>query len=349
MKKKMILLIATVFFGLWYKYQHAYFDEFPKGEYKRVSYYVVNVLRYFIPHSVFESQVKEKRALKSKYDASYIMDRVNYYCKVNDCFDIKNLKFNINNFHMRDNKKWLIFGVYYWDTFEFLRYFKDNMQFGYVPGDNILIPNVPSLLKSRPIDGDNKNAVVLKMEKLRHFQFVEDEKKFEDKKNMLVWRGGVYQTHRQRFMEVAMKINICDVGQTNKSEEHPDWQKKGMSIREQLEYKFLFCIEGNDVATSLKWMMSSNSLVFMQKPKYETWFMEGRLVPNHHFVLIKDDCSDLEEKIKYYSEHTDEGLKIIKNAHEYVEQFKDQEREDLISLFVLEKYFKLSGQLKNNE
>ena len=84
----------------------------------------------------------------------------------------------------------------------------------------------------------------------------------------------------------------------------------------------------------------------MVKPKYETWFMEGTLIPNHHYVLLKDDYSDLEEKIDYYSKHTEEAKAIIDNAHKYIKQFKNQKREDVISLKVLEKYFKCSSQLE---
>ena len=73
---------------------------------------------------------------------------------------------------------------------------------------------------------------------------------------------------------------------------------------EQLQNKFILCIEGNDVASNLKWAMSSNSLVFMtKKPKFETWFMEGTLIPGHHYVEIKDDYSDMIEKMDYYLSH----------------------------------------------
>ena len=41
--------------------------------------------------------------------------------------------------------------------------------------------------------------------------------------------------------------------------------------------------------------MSSNSVAVMPKPKYESWFMEGKLIPDYHYVLIKDDYSDFEE------------------------------------------------------
>jgi hypothetical protein len=90
--------------------------------------------------------------------------------------------------------------------------------------------------------------------------------------------------------------------------------------------------------------MSSNCLAVMPLPKYETWFMEGTLIPNYHYVLIKDDYSDLEERMNYYIEHTDEALNIIQNAHNYVDQFRNKKREDLISLLVLKKYFEKTGQ-----
>jgi hypothetical protein len=75
--------------------------------------------------------------------------------------------------------------------------------------------------------------------------------------------------------------------------------------------------------------------------------MEGLLIPNYHYVLLKDDYSDLEEKVRYYSENIEEANSIIKNAQEYLSQFKDDKREDLISLLVVEKYFKF--QEKNQE
>jgi hypothetical protein len=90
--------------------------------------------------------------------------------------------------------------------------------------------------------------------------------------------------------------------------------------------------------------MSSNSIAVMPKPKYETWFMEGTLIPDYHYIFIKDDYSNLEEKITFYINNEDECEKIIKNAHEFVSQFKDKKKEDLISLLVLEKYFKKTHQ-----
>ena len=43
----------------------------------------------------------------------------------------------------------------------------------------------------------------------------------------------------------------------------------------------------------------------------------------------------------YYTAHPAEAQAIINHAHKYVEQFKDKQREDIISLMVLDKYFSL--------
>ena len=103
-------------------------------------------------------------------------------------------------------------------------------------------------------------------------------------------------------------------------------------------------LEGNDVASNLKWVMSSNSVAVMPRPVYETWFMEGRLIPNFHYIEIKPDYSDLIERIEYYNNHIDEVKAIIKNANEYVRQFRNKKQEDLISLLVMKKYFEETGQ-----
>ncbi len=94
--------------------------------------------------------------------------------------------------------------------------------------------------------------------------------------------------------------------------------------------------------------MSSNSIAAMPKPKFETWFMEGTLIPDYHYISLKEDYSDLEEKLTYYIKNTNEALKIVENANEYVKQFKDKKRKDLISLLVLEKYFYKTGQINVN-
>ena len=117
------------------------------------------------------------------------------------------------------------------------------------------------------------------------------------------------------------------------------------TIREHLDYKFIIALEGNDVASNLKWVMSSNSLAVMTRPTCETWFMEGTLKPDYHYVEVKEDFSDFEEKLRYYMAHPEKAEEIIRHAHEYVQQFRNKEREELLQLMVMQRYFETSGQL----
>ena len=103
-------------------------------------------------------------------------------------------------------------------------------------------------------------------------------------------------------------------------------------------------LEGNDVASNLKWVMSSNSIAVTPRLTCETWFMEGTLIPNYHYIEVKDDFSDLEERLNYYIAHPDEAESIIRHAQEFIAQFKDQKREKLISLLVLKKYFDITNR-----
>ena len=167
---------------------------------------------------------------------------------------------------------------------------------------------------------------------------------------MLIGRNAVIQEHRIRFMNMYFGHPLCDLGQINKDWGGDlKWLKPKISIAEHLKYKFILSLEGNDVATNLKWIMSSNSVAVMTRPKYETWFMEGRLIPDFHYILIKDDFSDLEEKLNYYIQNTGEAKAIIHNANTYIKQFFNKEQEDMISMLVLQKYFYYTRQIDNQD
>jgi RNase adaptor protein for sRNA GlmZ degradation len=157
---------------------------------------------------------------------------------------------------------------------------------------------------------------------------------------MAIFRGKVAgKEGREQFMERYFRhpmFDLVDIGKRARAE----WKTEKKTIKEHLDYKFIMAIEGNDVASNLKWVMSSNSVAVMPRPTYETWFMEGRLIPNYHYIEVKPDFSDVEERLNYYIQHPEEAEEIIRNAHAYVDQFRDEEREKLISLHVLDKYFK---------
>ena len=236
--------------------------------------------------------------------------------------------------------------AYFFDTYEFTRWFSDRLLWNTVPGDVTTVPDVPSIVKSRPICGDNANSVLLNLDKVRHFIFLRDDIPFRKKSDKAIFRLAITRRpHRERFMRMYFGSECCDAGiSTPRPEYPPEWTKPHISMYDHLNYKFILAIEGYDVATNLKWIMSSNSLAVMPRPTYETWFMAGTLIPGYHYVEIRPDYSDLEERMRYYIEHPDEAEAIIAHAHEYVAQFRDRRREKIISLLVLQNYFRRTGQ-----
>ena len=310
-----------------------------KHQNNKIWYYFLNNLRRLFPSFIFRNRLKKKLECLKEFDVDYIQKRVDYYNGLPDGTTLPSTAPELSQLTLGKKLK-----VYYFDSYEYTRFFNPQLKAEFLFGDIIHIPEVPSFVKSRPIKGDNSNSIVLKLDKIRHFRLINDTKQFINKKNMLVSRGQVYQPHRKRFLEMYFQHPMCNIGQINVADDRR-YLVGRMTVDEHLDYKFILCLEGNDVASNLKWVMSSNSLAVMPAPTYETWFMEGALIPNYHYVLIKDDYSDLEERLIYYSEHTDEALKIIENAHQFVHQFRNKKQEDLISLLVIKKYFDKTGQL----
>ena len=270
------------------------------------------------------------------------MSRVNYYCIIET---ESSEKYNNEQWlHASiENGKQPMTGqkVFYYDSMKYARWFSDTYRWILLPGDIYRDEPLPCVAKSRLLQTKNTNITLLNMDYVRHFIFIKDRIPFSLKKDKVIFRGGISRRNSQRlyFVKNFFYHPLFDIKVRDKI--YPEWWGEKISIQAHLNCKFIMALEGNDVASNLKWVMSSNSIAVMPKPTCETWFMEGTLIPNYHYIEVKDDFSDLEERIRYYIEHTDEAEAIVKHAHEYVEVLKNKEREDTIALLTLDKYFRL--------
>ena len=310
-----------------------------KNGYNHVTYYIGAFFMRMTPR--FIVSIKEKMLMRAyeTMDKKYIEDRVNYYNRLQGVTELPTDSRQLKD-HTYANRKGA--SVYFFDSYEFTRFFPKHLHWIEEPGDVNWLFDKPSITKTRPLTPEDKrfnNSVIFKVEKARHFFFIKDPVPFEQKKKEVIFRGDVYgKPKRIDFLKRFINQPGFDVGDTSYKVD-PSLEKKKMSKREHLDYAYIMVLEGNDVATSLKWVMSSNSIAVMHKPTCESWFMEGRLIPNYHYIEIKPDFSDIAERLAYYNEHEDEAKAIIKHAHEWVEQFLDKKREDVISYLVMKKYF----------
>lgn len=317
-------------------------NQLKKNLYK-FNYYFNGALRGLMPHSYWCNKLEQILKQFEQMDAAEQQDvlrRVNYYNKLTSPFSFpEKMDFHHQRYAGKKSK------AYAMDFRWLVSFFPKDVNYSYLFGDIVAVPDFPTFLKSRPICAgqENENSVLLKLNKIRHYYVVNDQLSFEEKIPKLVWRGKSNQTERVEFLKRFYDSPVCDVGDTHIKSKRCKYERPFLSIPGQLQYRYVLSIEGNDVATNLKWIMASNSVCFMRKPRFETWFMEGALIPDFHYVLLKDDHSDLEEKIHFYNENPEKAQQIAINANDYMKKFFDEGTELLISLLVMDKYFKLSG------
>jgi len=303
----------------------------------RINFYAHGAARNLTPYALYKPRLHRLYArLDAEGVADAIVDRVNYYNKLAPGAPLRSAvpAGTIERRH----------SYYYYDLKRYLNYFSPGLLIHYRFGDvNDYLPE-PGVVKSRPIAGDNANSVLMKLDSFRHFQLWDDRQDFRDKIKAAVWRGNTHHELRRVLLRRYGADRRHDIGHVSAAFDGIA-PKPWLTAREQMRYRYVISIEGYDVATNLKWILNSQSLCLMPRPRIETWCMEGRLKAGEHYVELRDDFADLDDKIAHYERHEDEARAIIANANRFMQPFKDRASEDLVSILVLQKYFERTGQV----
>jgi hypothetical protein len=216
-----------------------------------------------------------------------------------------------------------------------------------LPGDQCESQGLYALSKSRSVH-DKKATLLRSLEFYRHwlpYYLPTFDPPFSWKINKLIWRGTTTgRKHRSasRFQCVTrwyQQHPKIDVGFSFISQHKNEYQSYvNKNHYPLLFYKYILSIEGNDKDSGLNWKLNSNSVVFMAKPTCVSWLMEDQLIPNHHYVLVKDDFSDLYDRYKWCEDHPSECRRIIKNANCFMRMFRNIQNEQHIERQVLNRY-----------
>ena len=167
------------------------------------------------------------------------------------------------------------------------------------------------LYLSKNRSSGNKDSVLLKsLNFKRHWEYYykkQSDIDFNDKINKIWWRGTTTGTEDRipnrfdlvkKWFDVNNNIDVGFSSIVQGKHNYEKYIKKSFNIKDILKYKYILSVEGNDKDSGLNWKLNSNSLVLMPKPRITTWLMETTLIPNYHYVLVKDNFSDLEKKVK---------------------------------------------------
>ena len=219
--------------------------------------------------------------------------------------------------------------------------------------NSIDVINLPVFTKNRMSDSNDDASVILRSLNFeRHWKlyyFPPPDIPFDMKKDIVYWRGvttGDINKPANRFQLLDKwfnKHNYIDIGFTQIVQGKGKWipYMKGRNVWPStfLKHKYLLSVEGNDKDSGLNWKLNSNSLVLMAKPRCQSWLMESKLVPGFHYILLKDDFSDLNEKVIWCHYHQNECKEIIKNAKKYMKQFSNNTVETMIEKTLITTYF----------
>lgn len=194
---------------------------------------------------------------------------------------------------------------------------------------------------------NDTNCVLLPLNINRHYGNIKhiinnDMVDFNFKKPVIFWRGATTNYGYNLYDNIKLIDNprlyiikkyynnpLFDIGFTklcqgvNNYDYINKYIKDNVSIDKMLEYKYLLSLEGNDVATNLKWILSSNSICFMPKPTKITYFREDLLKPDVNYVEITED--NIESKYEYCENNINYCLNIIKNNKELMNKFINQD------------------------
>ena len=270
-------------------------------------------------------------------------------------------KRKINNYLKENKKEWIY--QHHFNLNEFLNYSNTSEKFTFYfnPYDLDWSVNIPTFVKSRNLKLAKK-SILLPLEKLYNPSFYKnilcDDIQFSEKKGSCVWRGansGNFFSKSlkkgSRYFLVSKyynnpKYNIGlsyanykrDIKKNNNSVDANKFVKQKLSIKEQLKYKFIISVEGNDFATNLSWIMLSNSVPLMPRPYVETWKMESKLIEYKHYVPLENDFSDLDEKMEWCLKNQEKCEEIAYQSKFYILQFFDSQKEKNIINKVINKY-----------
>ncbi|CAB9504889.1 O-glucosyltransferase LpsA [Seminavis robusta] len=199
-------------------------------------------------------------------------------------------------------------------------------------GDTRANFDLPVMVKTRSVTvgaASQLDPIIVPLEMDRHFgplaKVHDSDTAWELKKEILIWRGASTGTRHQVIEQlVSRPSKDIDVGFTALVQDYRPVNRTAvtrpaMNMKELLSYKYLLSLEGNDVASGLKWKLYSNSVVFMATPTCASWAMEDLLVPYYHYIPLKDDFSDLKEKIQWARENDDACAQIAQQATKYMQ------------------------------
>ncbi|KOC67192.1 KDEL motif-containing protein 1 [Habropoda laboriosa] len=145
---------------------------------------------------------------------------------------------------------------------------------------------------------------------------------WEEKIEKVFWRGRDSCRERLDLIDISRKYpDLFNVSITNFFFFENETDKYGpgqshISFFNFFKYKYQLNIDGSVAAYRFPYLLAGDAMVLKQESKYYEFFYND-LVPGKHYVPVKNDLSDLVEKIIWAKENDKEALQIAKSARQF--------------------------------
>ncbi|KAL9079293.1 MAG: hypothetical protein Q9157_001816 [Trypethelium eluteriae] len=145
------------------------------------------------------------------------------------------------------------------------------------------------------------------------------DKPFQEKIPQAFWRGSMGVAHelRQGLVDAAVGKPWSDVKAL-------DGEHKIIAMHEHCNWQYIVHTEGNSWSGRLRYLQNCNSAVIVHNPLnwiahyYPVMESEGS---SQNYIPVRNDWTDLDEKMQYYLSHSDEAESI---AAEGARVFRDR-------------------------
>ena len=195
--------------------------------------------------------------------------------------------------------------------------------------------------KSGNCNKQTHSNIIWPMNRGRHFRPMASVPLFDipwrNKKSKLIWRGralcdeekSMNSIHSVDFFSCDQRMSLVRNHLKSKDlvdakfhmpkkaqpKDMPqDYFGDKLDMEGMLQYKYQLAVEGTDISSGLKWMLFSNSIVFMPTPTYSSYAMETLLQPFVHYIPVKADMSNVEEMVQWCENHPDQAMHIAERS-----------------------------------
>ena len=133
----------------------------------------------------------------------------------------------------------------------------------------------------------------------------------------LFWAGQISHPSRAEFADKfqghpKMEI-VCHIDHWG---HRPGVPPKYLSLPDHCDYKYMLDLQGAGYSARTKFLFHTKRTLFYQDRKFhEYWFWS--MEPFVHYIPIKEDLSDFEEKFEWAEDNPEECRSIAQNAYDF--------------------------------